>query len=197
MIDVSGHGVQSAMLAISIYNFFHSGFNQIGIPKRIKRSHPLYFMLDPQKVAEALNNTFLMEKFDAYFTCVYALVNIKTLETKIVNAGHPFPLIIHKNNTCNFIEHADIPVGMFEQFTYSVTSFTLKPGDKFILYTDGLYEFPSFEDPLPDYNTVAQILTETNGKLSSRFKYTIEKMRARSSEATVRDDVSLFGIEID
>ena len=110
IIDVSGHGVQSAMLAISIYNFFHSGFNQIGIPKRIKRSHPLYFMMDPQKVADSLNNNFSMEKFEAYFTCIYALINVKTFETKLVNAGHPFPIVIHKDNTSRFIENADIGI---------------------------------------------------------------------------------------
>jgi sigma-B regulation protein RsbU (phosphoserine phosphatase) len=197
IIDVSGHGVQSAMLAISIYNFFHSGFNQIGIPKHIKRSHPLYFMLNPQKVAETLNNIFSMEKFDAYFTCIYALVNIKTLETQLVNAGHPFPIIIHKNNTSEFVEHADIPVGMLEQVSYSVTSFTMQPGDKFVLYTDGLYEFPCREKPLPDSKTVAQFLTETNGKLSKRFENAIEKMRSLSSESMFRDDVSLFGIEVE
>jgi serine phosphatase RsbU (regulator of sigma subunit) len=85
---------------------------------------------------------------------------------------------------------------MLEQVSYSATSFKMKPGDKFILYTDGLYEFPCREKPLPDFKTVAKFLTETNGKLSNRFDYTLEKMRALSSESLFRDDVSLFGIEV-
>jgi sigma-B regulation protein RsbU (phosphoserine phosphatase) len=197
IIDVSGHGVQSAMLAISIYNFFHSGFNLVGIPKRIKRSHPLYYMLNPQKVAETLNQTFSMEKFDAYFTCIYAIINIRTLEAKLINAGHPFPLIIHRNNTSAFIEHADIPIGLMENAQYTAISLSLKPGDKFILFTDGLYEFPCNNSKLPDHKTVERFLTASNGKLSNRFEFTIEKMLALSSESMFRDDVSLFGVEIE
>jgi sigma-B regulation protein RsbU (phosphoserine phosphatase) len=196
IVDVSGHGVQSAMLAVSIYNFFTAGINTIDLHREIKKSHPLYYLLQPDKVARALNTNFTMDKFDAYLTCVYLVINIKTLELRMINAGHPFPLLLHKGNLFKFIKDGDIPIGMVNKARFKVKKIKLNHGDKFILYTDGLYELNCNSEEELNQDTVAELLKQPQETLEQRFEYTINQMLLKSGCKEFQDDVSLFGVEI-
>jgi sigma-B regulation protein RsbU (phosphoserine phosphatase) len=196
IVDVSGHGVQSAMLAVSIYNFFTAGINTINLHDVIKKTHPLYYLLQPEKVAQALNTNFTMDKFDAYFTCIYLVINTKKLELKMINAGHPFPLILHGNNSFEFIKDGDIPIGMVNKAHFNVKKFKLNHGDKLILYTDGLYELTSNSEEELNQMTVAQLLRQSKGNLEQRFEHTINQILLKSGCKEFQDDVSLFGVEI-
>jgi len=196
IVDVSGHGVQSAMLAVSIHNFFRAGIDAIKIEEKLKKSHPLYYLLEPQKVTKALNDNFSMDTFDAYFTCIYIVINTETLEAKMVNAGHPYPLIIHSNNSINFLEHGDIPIGMMENAEFSVKDFELKKNDKLILYTDGIYEVTVGEKIELDKTDFVEILISKNGSLEHRFEHTVQQVLKISDKDEFTDDVSLFGVEI-
>ena len=196
IVDVSGHGVQSAMLAVSIYNFFRVGINTLNLNEEITKSHPLYYLFEPEKVANALNANFTMDKFDAYFTCIYLVLNKEKLEVKMINAGHPFPILLHKDNTIKFIKDGDIPIGMINKAKFKVHNFKLNHGDKLILYTDGLYELPSKDDKQLDQMTVANLLKENKGNLEQRFENTISQILSLSDNKEFRDDVSLFGVEI-
>jgi len=194
IIDVSGHGVQSAMLAVQVYYFLRIGadlkFLKDGLNPDIK--HSIY---EPDQVALALNSTFTMDILDAYFTAIYMTINLETLKAKFINAGHPYPILIKSDKEFEFIEHADIPIGMLNDSNYQAGEIQFKKGDKFILFTDGLFEIPvSGNDTLKTKN-IAEFLLEKNDNLQEGMDYLINKILSLSTLEEFDDDVSLFGIE--
>lgn len=193
IIDVSGHGVQSAMLAVQVHNFIRIGTEHKITKDKDNNSKSIY---EPQQIAEALNSIFTMDVFDAYFTAIYMVINIETMEAKIVNAGHPYPVLIHADKTYEFVEHADIPIGMMDNMVYECFKLQLKKGDKLLLYTDGLFEIPMDNSNVVDKKLIIDLLLESDPDLQKSMEKTIKAILEKSLVDQFDDDVSLFGIEI-
>jgi phosphoserine phosphatase RsbU/P len=196
IVDVSGHGVQAAMLAVLIHNFFRLGMDSRSLKEKAGQKLTVESLLEPELVAKALNDNFPMEVYDAYFTGIYGVLNINTNELEMVNAGHPAPLIIHEDKSIEFFNHADIPIGILAESEYKSHSYNLKSGDTLILYTDGLYELSVKEGLLMNKEVMAKFINEVDGDLISKFEFTTDKILKMGINSEFEDDVSLFGIEI-
>jgi sigma-B regulation protein RsbU (phosphoserine phosphatase) len=114
----------------------------------------------------------------------------------MVNAGHPAPLIIHKDKSIEFFNHADLPIGILAGSNYKSHSYNLKSGDTLILYTDGLYELSVKEGLLMNKEVMAKFINEFDGDLNSKFEFTADKILKMGINSEFEDDMSLFGIEI-
>lgn len=196
IIDVSGHGVQAAMLAVLIHNFFRLGIDSRSIKEKAGQQLTVANLLEPEQVVKALNTNFPMETYDAYFTGIYGVLDIETFEFKVVNAGHPAPILVHKNKSIEFLDNADIPIGIMPDNIYNTTSYNFEAGDTLILYTDGLYEVSVKEGLLIDQEVLAKLICEYEGDLNSNFEFIVDRILKMSINSEFEDDVSLFGIEI-
>ncbi len=196
IIDVSGHGVQAAMLAVLVHNFFRLGTDNRPIKEKFGKQLTVQNLMNPEDVAVRLNSNFQMEKYDAYFTCIYGVLNTDTFQFKFINAGHPFPLVLHSNNEIEFINKAGIPIGILPDTEYISTTYNLSRGDRLIFYTDGLYEFHTKNVSILNKDTVAAIINQAEGSLNEKFDFTINKILDIVESNEFDDDVSLFGIEI-
>ena len=196
IIDVSGHGVQAAMLAVLIHNFFRLGMDGRSLKEKAGQQLTVETLLEPEQVAKALNDNFPMETYNAYFTGIYGVLNTNTFEFKVVNAGHPAPLIIHKNKSVEFLNNADIPIGILADSEYKANSYKLNSGDTLILYTDGLYELSVKEGLLMTKEVMAKFINEFEGDLNSKFENVVDGILKMGINSEFEDDVSLLGIEI-
>jgi sigma-B regulation protein RsbU (phosphoserine phosphatase) len=94
LLDVSGHGISSAMVSISVHQSLSLHTGQI--VKRIIDKPPYYRLLPPDEVMSELANEYPFERFEMFFTIVYMLINIHTGETTYCSAGHPPPILQRK-----------------------------------------------------------------------------------------------------
>lgn len=138
-VDVSGHGVQSAMLSVTLTRFLsHSGS---GLLKKKTADFPYYRITPPSEVIAELNAQFQMTGNNSmYFTIVYGVLNIWTGEGRLTRAGHPRPVIVHADGTMDIIEDGGLPVGFIEDTEYHDTDFILRENSRLYLYTDGITE---------------------------------------------------------
>jgi len=196
IIDVSGHGVQAAMLAVLIHNFFRLGIDNRTIKEKAGQELTIENLLEPDQVMKSLNKNFPMETYEAYFTGIYGVFNTESFKMKIANAGHPGPLVIRKDKSMEFLNKADIPIGILPNSKYKSYTYKFKSGDSFVLYTDGIYEFSVNNGNEMNKEVMSEIINKQKGDLKTKFEFAVEKILKMSVNSEFEDDVSLFGLEI-
>ena len=127
--DVTGHGLPAALIA-----------SMLKAALAALSSHTF----DPAKVLAGLNQS-LCGKFQHHFaTAAYVFVDMEKKSISYSAAGHP-PLLLGRMSTgiASEVSANGLPLGLFPDTTYSVAEVPVEPGDKAILYTDGVLETAS------------------------------------------------------
>ncbi|MGB3689726.1 MAG: fused response regulator/phosphatase [Jannaschia helgolandensis] len=136
-IDVSGHGVASALLTGRLAALFSWNSRRANIAFR-SNGRDVY---NPEVVMERLNSFMLSEmESDIYFTAVLAYVDTVTGQVVFCQAGHPHPLIRRADSTVEQVGDGGPPVGLLPGLAFDCTTVQLNPGDAFLTYSDGLTE---------------------------------------------------------
>jgi len=96
---------------------------------------------EPAKVLAGLNRA-LCGKFTLNFvTAAYLYVDLEENLMRYGGAGHP-PVLQWRHSTgktAKVLENG-LVLGMFEEAVYNALEFPLEPGDRYVLYTDGVLE---------------------------------------------------------
>ncbi|PRY93051.1 sigma-B regulation protein RsbU (phosphoserine phosphatase) [Hasllibacter halocynthiae] len=133
-IDVSGHGISSALMAMRVKGWL-SGDGQGG-----SAAFELGRPLRPDRVAARLNQLALREmRTELYFTMFYADLDLSAGTMTFVQAGHPPPLLL-RGGGGTFQGSGGLPVGLIEGAEYDAEALTLAQGDQLLIYSDGITE---------------------------------------------------------
>jgi serine phosphatase RsbU (regulator of sigma subunit) len=126
--DVAGKGVSAALLMARL-------------------SSDVRFSLaseaDPAKAVQQINEGFAHNDWqDRFVTMVVAVVNARTNELSIVNAGHMAPLLRRPNGKVEEVgdEVAGLPLGVASGMAFAAHHRKLEPGDAVFVFTDGISE---------------------------------------------------------
>jgi sigma-B regulation protein RsbU (phosphoserine phosphatase) len=122
--DVSGHGVPAAMIAAMI---------KIAVQSIVPCAH------SPADVLQRLNRLLSREARDQFVTAAYLFIDTENYEARYSAAGHP-PLVLLRGGTLQRIESNGVVLGVNLQPDYPVRDLRIYPGDRFLLYTDGVIE---------------------------------------------------------
>jgi phosphoserine phosphatase RsbU/P len=142
-VDVSGHGVASAMMTARLAGYLsgHAPDQNIALRSLANGKRDSW---SPELVAARFNRAMLTEiRVDQYFTMAYAEVDLRSGAVDLVQAGHPYPLILRKDGTMERLGSGGLPIGLIAEATYDRASAVLQPGDRLFLLSDGLTECPS------------------------------------------------------
>jgi hypothetical protein len=124
--DVTGHGVPAALIASML---------KVAFAGQAAHAH------DPARVLTGLNRS-LCGKFEEHFvTAAYLFVDLEKSLLHYSAAGHP-PLMLASGaaGKVREIEENGLMLGMFPEAVYSSVEIRVGPGDRCLLYTDGIFE---------------------------------------------------------
>ncbi len=149
-IDVSGHGITSAMMTARLGGYLSSAHIDQNIAM-VPDENRGFTLLPPDEVASLLNSRLFHDGgIEEYFTMLYATVDLRTGQLSMVQAGHPYPLLLRSDGSAEFLGYGGLPVGLLPDATFQRTEIFLEPGDKLLLHSDGFTECTLADSSLLD-----------------------------------------------
>lgn len=190
-LDVSGHGVASALLTARLAGYL-SGLSPTHNIALIDKGDGTFDARDPAETAALLNETLLRElETDHYFTIALSIIDLETGHVKCVQAGHPYPIVVRNKFRVELLGSGGLPVGLVPGATYDSFEFTLKPGDRFMLYSDGLTEAENPSGMQLDESGLAELLIRHSAVSGNELlKQVLAELNAFCGNADFDDDVS-------
>ncbi len=207
MLDVSGHGVPAALMAVAMSRALAPSRNDTCIVSRPNRSSvpPTLRITPPGRVAEKLNSQFPIDpKTGQYFTLVYGLFEHRTRIFRFVSAGHTPIVQIPRGGPPQLVLGAGgPPVGLFEPENgafpgYREHQLQLQPGDRLVFYSDGVLEAVNQQgQPFGNTGLLNCLAGVTSMPLQDAVDVLADSVLSHAnSEEGLQDDVSILAIEV-
>lgn len=181
--DVSGKGVSSALLASLLQGTFLMASSDLA-----------HFGPSMSRL-----NEFLLDRTggEKYATIFYSLLqNDGTLT--YVNAGHCAPFLVGRDGRLRALQTTAMPVGMIEGAEFGVVQVKMEPGDKLVIYSDGLTEAEGPSGGFFDTERLRECLREnaTLGAIALHAAI-LARVDRFTEGGAMRDDITTVVLEYD
>ena len=190
LIDVSGHGIEPALLSVSVHNLLRS------------RSLGMETLLAPDAAVSALNRMFQMDKQGHhYFTIWYGVYQASTRTLRYASAGAPpafaFEASAEGGYTVTELSTPATPVGMFADSEFTSDSYRVPHGCRLLIFSDGAHELVLHDGrqmTLADFRDLA-----TRRAASTRWWIDdlVDDLMALTPDRVFQDDCSLIQLTFD
>jgi sigma-B regulation protein RsbU (phosphoserine phosphatase) len=196
VLDVSGHGVAAALLAVTLSHLLSPRAEPGAILKRSIPGSTIYEMTNPAEVLRELSARFVFDgRREQYFTIVYGILEMETGEFRYATAGHPGPIHLAAGGAITMLDEPGFPIG-FDKPAYRERLVRLEPGDRLYLYSDGVHEALSASQAAFGRERLkSQLEAARHRTLAESVEAVWQAVAKWSGEGSLRDDVSILGLE--
>ena len=199
IVDVSGHGVPAAMVTVSVAQALTPQAGIVFEPRQ--RNQPLIdagapAIRAPAEVLTRLDEEFPMERFDKYFTMVYAVLDTRTGRLRFCNAAHPRPVVRRQDGSVELLEVGGTIVGLGGVMPFEEYELDLEPGDRLFLFTDGISEHMDADGQEFGEDRLRDLLRDTGhlGLQEACDRVESEVLRF-GGDVKPNDDITVLGLE--
>lgn len=190
-MDVSGHGVASAMMTARLVGMLSEARpdQNLALAPADGRQTEAW---PPEEVALRFNRLMFEDlQVEQYFTMAYAEIDLASGHVCLVQAGHPHPVILRRDGRAEVIGEGGLPIGLIEDARYERVEARLHPGDRLFLVSDGVTE--CLDPQGNDLGTEGlACLLQRNARLRgpALLEALVWDLHDHMGEAEFRDDVS-------
>ncbi|MDE0590980.1 SpoIIE family protein phosphatase [Halocynthiibacter sp. C4] len=194
-VDVSGHGITSALITARLAGFLSGAAPEQNVA--LKKKGKKYAAEALEKVAEQLNRLCMQEfETEHYFTLLLATINTKTGEVSFVQAGHPHPVIQRANGNIEYLGSGGNPVGLLEDVSYEQVTFHLQDGDRLLILSDGFTECPNPHGELLEEEGLEHLLHDISAiRGPDALESLVLGLQNFAGDVEFPDDVSAIMVE--
>jgi serine phosphatase RsbU (regulator of sigma subunit) len=173
--DAVGHGLDAAMLATLTVNSLRNS-------RRAGHS----FLQQAQNA-----NLDLVEHgaTGAFTTGQLVWIDLRTGQAQIINAGHPAPLRLRDGAVEPVELLVDLPFGIDGSWQYRPQELALRPGDRIVLFTDGMFERTAASIQIPD------VLVKTRAAHPREIVQALGAAVLEATDGDLRDDATVLCLD--
>lgn len=195
-IDVSGHGISSALMTARLAGYLSANVPEQNVAFK-RTANGVYVPRPPAETLATLNQLILSEmETELYFTMVLADVALDTGRVVLAQAGHPYPALQRANGMVEMIGSGGLPVGLIDGADYNEFSCDMAPGDRLLIHSDGIVECANAQGVLLGDEGLAEILKslrQTRGMAC--LESIVWKLTEFAGDRDFEDDVSSVLLE--
>lgn len=188
--DAVGHGVAAGLLTM----FIRQSLEARAVPGDNGE------LLAPGETLARLNEALARQPLaDSQFvTAGYCLLNTRTFELAVARAGHPYPILLAADGTLTELKPSGVLLGIFPGEEFGTLRMRMRPGEKVLLYTDGmecaLADHRDGQTGQPRHLELFRALAELG---ADQFVAHVTKLLdEQEGSLNPRDDLSLVVMEI-
>ena len=190
VLDVSGHGVPSAMITVSVAQRLSP---QGGVVRGGVRAGSR--IAEPKAVLAQLDADYPMERFDRFFTIAYVVIDLERGKLTASSAGHPPPLVLRRGAAPQELTAGGTLIGLGSG-NFDQEELMLEDGDRVILYTDGLLDYEDLAgESFGIGRLAAQVMRTRDLPLVSAVAELEKELEAHGGGVPPLDDVTLVALE--
>jgi sigma-B regulation protein RsbU (phosphoserine phosphatase) len=181
--DAMGHGVPASLLTI---------FVKKGVRAK-EVAGQTYRLVPPGEVLGRLNRDLVEQAMPdhPFITMVYVLYNHREQSLTFARAGHPYPLHVPRGGEPRLWQVEGSLLGVFDT-TFPVQSQRLQPGDKVVVYSDGI-DGASFEGRAAGAESLLACAARHRALPIAEFVEALA--RDLFGQGSKPDDLTLLGLE--
>ena len=130
-------------VAVSIADVCGKGLPAALVMSHLQGSVRAFATLNPAPASVAANvNRALCRNtgLTRFVTFFYAVYDAVTRRMTFTNAGHNPPLLVHPDGSVHRLTPGGVVLGVFDDATFEQDTVYLLPGDRVVLFTDGITE---------------------------------------------------------
>lgn len=183
--DVSGHGIESALLMTTVRAFLRQRSSMPGTVSAI--------VSDVNKEL-----TWDVEESGRFMTLFYSKIDTKKKIILWVRAGHD-PAIVYDSKTDSFEELAGrgLPLGIFKDSSYKELQRPLEPGQIIVIGTDGIWETHNPQGDIFGKEALRNIIrSQAQQPAREILRAVIDALEDFRSSGAQEDDVTLVIIKV-
>ncbi len=178
LADVSGKGVSAALLTSLIQGaFFATATLDASLSEVVARINN--YICERSRLAK-------------FATVFYSLIERDGL-IRWVNAGHCPTIVARAAGEIECLEPTSFPIGLFPDAEFPQRECRLLPGDKLVIYSDGVSEAENFSDEQFGEERLKAVVARNASETPRELLRTIQReINAFTAGATQRDDLTLL-----
>lgn len=129
-----------------------------------------------------------------FVTCLYILLDPATGDLTLANAGHNLPIWSSKDGVRE-LHATGMPLGLLPGMGYAEVQGHLEPGDRLLLYSDGIVEAHNPDGEMFGFPRLRERIAGLNGQVDVTAALMDELVAFTGSDWEQEDDVTLLNIE--
>ncbi len=180
--DVAGKGIPAALLMSNL----QAAVRGLSSPS-----------LTPDLLCNSLNSIVWKNTHpDRFITLFYAQLDGSARRLRYANAGHNAPIVVHAAGSHERLQEGGGVLGIFEEQSFGLGTVDLAPGDRLVLFTDGVTEASNREGEEFGEQRLLSLLGEHRALPASAIKEKIAAAISEFSGGHLTDDATLLVLAV-
>jgi sigma-B regulation protein RsbU (phosphoserine phosphatase) len=180
--DVSGKGMSAALLMSNL---------QAALKATASEQVP------PEELCAKVNRIICDNiSPDRFITAFYGLLDGSSSRLVFTNAGHNAPILARQDGSCVRLGEGGVPLGLFPQWNYERGEVQLAPGDRLLLFTDGVTEVSGADGEEYGEERLVKVLLENRRLSAKELQERILAEVAEFSGGRFEDDATLVVVAV-